>query len=541
MREAVKKGWADYTPIKLSDIPRIFYSGRKHIDVALIQVSPPDENGQVSLGIDVDINYSAINVADKVIVQINPQMPRTSGESLIDFSKIDHWVYSDEPLIEYIYGKPDEISQEIGKFVSHLVENGSTIQVGIGQIPNAVIRVLVNKKDLSIFTEVFSDGVIDLVKSGAIHINDLRTGAAKITTSFVMGSKKLYNWVGKNSFVKFRPTEYVNNIMNIAKNKKQVSINTALSIDLTGQVNSDSIGHQFYSGIGGQVDFVRGAALSEGGKPIICLPSTTSDGKKSRIVSVLEKGAGVVVSRGDVNYVITEYGYAFLHGRTIRERALQLIGIAHPKFRKKLLKEAKMLNYLYKDQRLPQNEEGIIIMYPELYESEYITPDGQTIYFRPIKFTDERMLQDLYYELTPRDRKMRFFAPLKTFSHKLIQTRVIIDYETKMGIVGFLGEEPNQKIIATGAYYLDREGNENLAEISLTIHEKYRKMGLARHLLQNILIKIAKEKGISGFKGDVLYNNKGMLHILNTIPYKIHFMNAFGGEMSFIIKFSEKK
>ena len=538
MRDAVKEGKSDYTPIMLSSIPPLITSGRKHIDVALIHVSPPDKYGFVSLGINVDINKPVCEAADIVIAQINPQMPRTNGDSFVHMTHIDHWIYTDdEPLIEAVYDEPDEDSQKIGKYISRLVENGSTIQMGIGSVPNALFPALMDKKDLSVYSEVFSDGIIDLVEAGVINAESLRSGRAKIMTSFVMGSKTLYDWVDWNPFVEFRPTSYINNIINIAQNEKQVAINAALTIDLTGQVNSDSIGNQFYSGIGGQADFERGAALSRGGKPIMALHSTTTDGKKSRIVPVLDEGAGVVLPRGDVHYVVTEYGYANLHGKTIRERALLLIGIAHPKFREELLKEAIRLHYVYPDQILPKTQDGVVVLYPELYETDFETKSGEIVHFRPVKFTDERLIQDLYYSLSMDDRILRFFSPQKSFSHKTTQPKVAVDYEETMGIVGIHGDEGKEKIVAAGSYYLDR--NTNIAEIAFTVREDWRNMGLTRRVIEN-LVRIAQEKGIKGFNGEVLPGNKPMIHILQTLPFQVHFRD-YEGEMMFSFEFENAK
>lgn len=537
MREAVEKGYADYTPIMLSDIPKLFLSGRKHIDVALIQVSPPDKYGWVSLGINVDINKSIIAAANIVIAQINPQMPRTMGDSFVHMSEINKWIYVDEPLIESIYPPPDEKTQKIGKYIASLIENGSTIQMGIGNIPNAVIKFLHGKKNLSIYSEVFSDGVIDLVESGVINPEHLKSGRSKIMCTFVMGSKRLYDWVNNNPFVEFRTTEFLNNPFNIAQNEKQVAINAALTVDLTGQVNSDSIGNKFYSGIGGQADFERGAAMSPRGKPIITLPSTTKDESISRIVPVLDSGAGVVLTRGDVHYVVTEYGYAYLHGKTIRERALQLIGIAHPKFRPWLLEEAKKLKYIYEDQILPTNKNGVVVIYPDSYESWFTTKNGEKIFFRPVMTTDERKLQDLYYSLSMKDRVLRFFTPQKAFPHKTTQPKVNVDYEETMALVGLIGEEPEQKIIAVGSYYLDR--NSNMAEIAFTVSEQYRNMGLTKYLIMQ-LIQIAKEKGIKGFNGEVLPENRPMIHILQSLDYDVKF-HTVESEMLFSFTFDNLK
>lgn len=535
MRQAVAEGYADYTPIMLSDIPKLIKSGRKHIDVALIHVSPPDKYGWCSLGINVDINKAVVNSADTVIAQINPQMPRTLGDSYVHMSQIDRWVFIDEPLIEFNYLEPDETSQKIGNHIARLIENGSTIQMGIGQVPNAVNKFLSDKKDLSVFSEVFSDGIMDLVEKGVINSENLRTGRSKIMTSFIMGSRRLYDWVDNNPFVEFKTTEFMNSTIKISQNEKQISINAALTVDLTGQVNSDSIGNKFYSGIGGQADFARGAAMSPGGKPIIALRSTTRDGKISRIVSVLERGSGVVLPRGDVHYVVTEWGIAYLHGKTIRERALQLIGISHPKFRQKLLDDAKDLNYIYKDQILPLTQNGVVVIYPEFYESEFTTLDGKKIQFRPIKFTDERMLQELYYGLSIDDRILRFFTPQKIFPHKQTQVKVNIDYETTMAITGLVGKEPEQKIICVGFYFLDR--STNIAEISFTVNKNYRAKGLTKYMLSR-LIRIAQEKGIRGFNGSVLAENQPMLHILQNIPYELQFMTD-SDEITFMFYFDK--
>lgn len=538
MREAVREGKSDYTPIMLSSIPPLIESGRKHIDVALIQVSTPDKYGWVSLGINVDINKPVVENADIVIAQINSQMPRTNGDTYVHMSQIDYFIKKDEPLIEAQYDEEiNEISQKIGKYISRLIENGSTIQMGIGQVPNAVVQFLMDKKDLSVYSEVFSDGIIDLVEAGVINAENLRSRRSKIMTSFVMGSKRLYEWVDNNPFVEFRPTSYINNILNIAQNEKQVSINAALTVDLTGQVNSDSIGNIFYSGIGGQADFERGAALSHGGKPIMALHSVTNDGMKSRIVPVLEEGAGVVLPRGDVHYVVTEYGYANLHGKTIRERALLLIGISHPKFREHLLEEAKRLHYIYPDQILPKTQDGVVVLYPELYESDFVTKNEETVHFRPVKFTDERMIQELYYSLSMDDRILRFFSPQKSFSHKTTQPKVAVDYETVMGIVGIHGEEGKEEIVAAGSYYLDQ--NTNMAEIAFTVKEDWRNNGLTRRVIE-ILVRIGQEKGIAGFNGEVLPDNKPMIHILQTLPFLVHFKD-YEGEMMFSFTFENLK
>ncbi|MBU0728573.1 MAG: GNAT family N-acetyltransferase [Proteobacteria bacterium] len=535
IRQAVNEGKADYIPISLSDIPEMITTGQMRIDVALLQLSPPDKFGFCSLGINVDINRTVFENSKMVIAQINPKMPRTSGDSFVRFDDIAHFVYEETDLLEFIYPEPDETARRIGMHCARIIENGSTLQFGIGDIPNAALMYLKEKQDLSVYSEVISDSIMDLIESGVINCR--KSYHPHILTSFAMGSRQLYDYVDENPFIEFRSTETINNIFNIAQNTKQVSINAALSVSITGQVNSDSIGAEIFSGVGGQLDFSRGAALSKGGKPIICLPSVTGDGKKSRIVATLDPAAGVVVPRSEVHYVITEWGIAFLHGKSIRNRVLQMIGIAHPKFRQELLDKAKELNFVYKDQILPQTQDGVVVLYPEEYEWSYTTPEGEHIFFRPVKTTDERMLQELYYELDPEDRRFRFFSPQSTFSHKETQTAVNVDYESIFAMVGLIGDQENQKIVSMGSYYLNH--SLNVAEIAFTVAKGSRNQGLTRHMLSR-LIDIAKEKRISGFMGEVLQMNDSMLHVLKTSPYAIQF-EAMDDTFSFHFKFTDKK
>ncbi|MEE9353658.1 MAG: acetyl-CoA hydrolase/transferase C-terminal domain-containing protein, partial [Candidatus Thorarchaeota archaeon] len=335
IRDAVADGRADYTPIMLSDIPRLFRHKRMPLDVAMIQVSPPDGHGYCSLGIAVDITKSAAESADLVIAQVNSRMPVTHGDSFIQVNDIDYLVPHNEPLREFEAQEVDETTDLIGSFVARLIENGSTLELGIGALPQAVCSNLMETgvRDLGIHTEMFSDSLIPLIESGIVNNKKKTIHRDKVIASFAMGTKKLYDFIDDNPMFHFYDTAYVNDPHVIGQNKRMIAINSALEIDLTGQVCADSIGHRFYSGIGGQVDFIRGASKSPGGKAIICMLSTAMDGEVSRIVPRLSEGAGVVTTRGDVDYIITEYGLATLHGKTIRERVLSLIAIAHPKFR----------------------------------------------------------------------------------------------------------------------------------------------------------------------------------------------------------------
>ena len=340
VREAVQSGRADFTPVFLSDIPALFENGALPLDVALIQVSPPDEHGYCSLGVSVDVARTAAGAAGYVVAEVNRQMPRTLGESMVHVSEIDAAVETDRPIYQQPRREPSAVHRQISAHVAALVEDGATLQLGIGGVADAVLASLTSHRDLGIHTEMFSDGVVDLVEAGVI------TGARKkyqpglVVSSFVVGTQRLYDFVDNNPMVAMYPSSYTNDPFVIARHEAMTAINSALEVDLTGQVCADSIGSAFFSGIGGQVDFIRGAARSARGIPIIALPSTALGGSRSRIVARLQPGAGVVTSRGDVYYVVTEYGAASLHGRSVRDRAQALIGIAHPDFREPLAQEA---------------------------------------------------------------------------------------------------------------------------------------------------------------------------------------------------------
>lgn len=346
VRQAVNEGRADTVPIHLSQIPDLFRKGILPVDVALVQVSPPDEHGFCSLGVSVDCAKPAADSAKVVIAEVNRRMPRTLGDSFLHVSRFRWIVETDRPLPEVHRTPGNEVISRIGQFVAGLIEDGSTLQMGIGAIPDAVLSYLTDRRHLGIHTEMFSDGVMELVELGVIT-NELKTlHRGKIVAAFIMGTQELYNFVHNNPMIEMHSIDYTNDPFVISRNERMVAINSAIQVDLTGQVCADSIGYRIYSGFGGQVDFIRGAARSNGGKPIIALPSTAKDGSISRIVAHLDEGAGVVTTRADVHYVVTEYGVAHLHGKNIRQRARALIDIAHPRFREDLERKAYEVRYL---------------------------------------------------------------------------------------------------------------------------------------------------------------------------------------------------
>lgn len=346
VRKAVGEGRADFTPIFLSEIPGLFQRQILPIDVALISVSPPDEHGFCSFGVEVGTTKPAAESARIIIAEVNRQMPRVLGDSFIHVSRLTHVVETDYPLPEAVQGSSSSANMKIGEHIAEMIPNGATLQMGIGSIPDAVLENLHQHKDLGVHTELFSDGVVSLFEMGVITCSRKTFHPGKMIAGFLFGSKRLYHFVDNNAIVELHPTDYVNDPFKIAQNDNMVAINAALQVDLTGQVCADSIGPRFYSGVGGQLDFIRGAARSKGGLPIIALPSTAKDDTISRIAPMLLEGSGVTTTRNDVHYIVTEYGVAYLYGKTIRQRAQALINIAHPNFRDELTHEARKLGYL---------------------------------------------------------------------------------------------------------------------------------------------------------------------------------------------------
>ena len=346
VRKAVNEGRADFTPVLLSEFPLLFKRGILPVDVALIHVSPPDEHGFCSLGVEVGLTKSVAESAQTIIAEVNQKMPRTLGDCFLHVSRLNYVVPVDYGLPELAMGDegPSEVIEKIAGHIAELIPNGATMQLGIGAIPDAVLKYLFEKRDLGIHTELFSDGVIDLVDAGVLTNARKTLHPGKIIAGFILGTQRLYEWVDDNPLIELHPTEYVNDPFVIAQNERMVAVNSAIEVDLTGQICADSIGTRLYSGVGGQLDFIYGASRSKGGVPIIALPSTAKT--ISRIVTTLKPGAGVVTTRNHVRYVVTEYGVADLYGKTIRQRAQQLINIAHPQFREQLTEEATQLHYL---------------------------------------------------------------------------------------------------------------------------------------------------------------------------------------------------
>ncbi len=525
VRDYINAGYGDYTPIFLSDIPVQFESGRIPIDVSLISVSPPNHNGLCSLGVSVDIVKSAAANSKYVIAQVNSNMPFTYGDSFLHVNDIDVFVPHDEPVMEVPVETCDETLSRIGENIARLVDDGSTIECGIGRIPQALAETLKGKRDLGVHTEMFGDWIIDLIECGAITCSKKTINRGKVVASFCLGSRRLYEYIHDNPFFEFHPTEYVNDPHVISQHEKMVGINVGLEVDLTGQVCADSLGYDFYSGIGGQVDFIRGAARSRRGKAIIAMPSTARDGEISRVVPCLTEGAGVVTTRGDVHYVVTEFGTAYLHGKSIRERVMSLISIAHPKFRNDLLKAAKKRKYVYEDQIELSWEE---ISYPEELEKYDTLKDGTEIFFRPVKPTDEQALSEMLYSLSSQSVQTRFFTHTMTFPHKNVQQLTNIDYNQDISIVGVVPgpSDSEEEIVAIAQFFLDQKNQ--AAEVAFVVQDEWQRKGMGSFLLDYIT-QIATSRGIRRFYAKVLPNNKAMLNTFHNSGYAIN--TEFDGEV----------
>ena len=506
IREAIAEGRGDYTPCFISDIPRLFNENSLPLDVALIMVSPPDEYGYCSLGVSVDIVSSAVKAAKYVIAQINPKMPRTNGHSFVHLNQIHAWINVEQDLPQVIAPALDRRTEQIGQYVSMLVENGATLQIGIGKIPEAVLRYLVNHKDLGIHSEMISDGVIDLMLKGVINNRKKTYHKGKAVVTYCIGSQKVYDFVDGNPHIEFYPSEHVNSPVKIAKNDNMVSINSAIEVDLTGQVVSDSIGYQFYSGIGGQVDFIRGSSLSKGGKPIIALPSTTKDGKISRIVAHITQGGGVVTSRGHVAYVVTEFGIASLQGKSIRERALELIRIAHPKFREQLLTDVR--NHYW----VPEYQESSPSSVPELgtVELKNFTFNNIDYTLRPLSPADERKLQEFFYSHNKETLIMRYNHHITQMTREKSCNLVSVNQHVDLALCftrkSYLGEA----ILAVARYYYIESINSG--EVAFVIKESLRGRGMARTLLGE-MIAIAKIRKLDSLVACVRRDNGSMLKV----------------------------
>lgn len=528
--QAVLEGRADYTPCSLSEVPRLFTSTILPIDVALVSVSPPDENGKVSLGVSVDVARAAVKSARVVVAQVNAKVPCTRGESLLDVSEIDWFVRRDLALVEAPKPKPDEVRQKIGKCLAELVDDGSTLQVGIGMTPVVALQELRHHRHLGIHSGMFCEPLMELIRCGAVDNSRKHFMSGRSVASHALGSRALYRFTDDNPEIEFRSSAWVNDPGIIAMNQKMVAVNGARQIDITGQVVRDSAGHRFHGGIGAQIDFVRGAAASPGGRPIHVMPSTSNDGEESRIVISPGEGSVVASARTDVHYVITEYGVAYLRGRSIRERALEMIQIAHPKFRDDLMRGAHERGWIPKfvsvaptSLRPSDTESGVEFRRLELGE------DARPFFMRPLHASDIRRLQEFFYshsEETIRNRYgyLRDSMPADS-AFKLVGVDQSVDLAVGVFEERGLAREPLLRSV--GRFYRDAEGD--AAEVAFVVHDETRRMGMAA-LLIRVLAQVAKKRGIKSFWAEVLPGNRPMRALFERFGGKAE-MSSDGDEL----------
>ncbi len=505
MRGIAPLGKLDYVPISVTRVPALLESGRLGVDVAFVQLSPPDEDGSCSLGVSVDVTASAVRHARRVIAEINPRMPRTRGETTVPASRIDLFVDVDEPVIEYVHEPADGIAQEIARFVARLIDDGATLQIGLGRIPNEMLRYLTSRRDLGVHSDVITEPLLDLIEAGIVTGGRKTSFPGKVVASYCMGTRRLYDFVDGNDLFHFLPIEKSSRPAAIAANDQMVSVTQAFAIDLTGQVCADQFRGELYGGVSTQGDFMRGAAASRGGKAIVCLASTTDDGATSRIRPHLSAVEAVTIPRSDVHYVVTEYGTAYLFGATVRERAVALIEIAHPRFRDELLAEAQKSGLLGKDVRIKSR-----VAYPAEEETTVALKDGTRLRLRPTRAADVGPIQDLFYSLSERDIFTRFFTNLKSLSVSKAQHLCSVDYRNEMAFLAVEGDQERERVLGSSCYYVNQ--TTNLADVAFMIRPEGQGRGLASQLMRR-MIAYARTRGVRGFTADVLCDNAAMLAV----------------------------
>lgn len=508
MQQAAFEGKVDYIPTYLSQLPKLFRDKQIVIDTVLIQISPPDVFGIASLGVSVDVTLEAVKSATTVIAQINPRMPRTHGDGFLHINDIDYLVPFEEELICIDQGIVEEkTAVRIAQYVKELVGDGSTLQVGYGHMPYALLQYFDDKNDLGIHTHMISDAFIPLIKRGVItnKYKNFMTGRAVAT--FCMGSRIAYDYIDNNIQFYFGSADWVNTPGIIGKNDNFISISSALEVDLTGQVCSDSVGRQFFSGTGDQSNFIRGATLSKGGLSIIALPSTAKGGQVSRIVANLSAGAGVATLRADVNFVVTEYGIAQLKGKSISQRVIELCQIAHPDFRVSLIEAAKRNHYIFPDQLPPLADDLIFI---EEYKSRKNLRNGKTISIRPLLPSDEIDYRNFYYSLKEETVYLRFFRSITIFSRKMAQDHwANMDYRKNISLIGIVQNRGNKEIVAIGTY---AKMDDKLAEVAFVVREDFQSQGIASYIFKE-LERVAAANGFEGFFATTLPENKSMINL----------------------------
>ena len=511
--KSIAKNKRFITPMNLSAVPRLFQSRRLPLHAALIQVSPPDDFGWMSLGISVDITLAAAMSADLVIAQVNSRMPRVLGRSFIHVNDVDVIVEHEEELLTVGELPELETANLIGRLIARLVDDGSTIQISPGTTPQSILLALSDKNDLGVHTQFLTNDIMRLVSMGVITNREKGFNAGKLVASSAIGTNDLYEFLDDNPSIEFHPSDYVNDPGIISRHNKMLSMNVAMTMDLTGQVAADALSFNHFSGVTGMLDFIRGSSQSEGGKSILMLTSTNIDGKKSRIVPMLNDTA-IVVPRGDVQYVVTEYGAVNLFGKSLQERAMAMISIAHPDFRDELFFEAREMGLLGAERTLSESVHGI---YPiKMEETRKI--DGELITIRPAKPVDERRIQEHFYNQDKNDIYSRYFKARTRFVRDDMEGMYQIDYIKDLTLLAVVGEFGFGRVVAVGEYLLDQANN--IAEVAFSVSKDWQGKGLGKILMQK-LSAAARENGIAGLMAYTLPRNRSMVMLFKTLPYKV--------------------
>ena len=504
MRDLASSGAVDYVPVSLAEVPRLLQSKRLAFDVALVQVSPPNRAGMCSLGVSVDVSRAAALAARKVIAEINPHMPRTGAHSEVPFDHFEHVVAVDDPVIEYLHDPLGPAAQQIARYVARIITDGATLQIGLGRVPNEMLRFLGDRRDLGIHSDVITEPLVDLVERGVVTGARKSLHPHKVVASMAMGTRRLYDLIDGNPGFALFPIEYVCDPSVVARNTAMVSVTQAFAIDLTGQVCADASGGVVYGGVATQPDFHRGATRSPGGKAIICLISTTPDGA-SAIRPALLSTEAVAISRAEVHYVVTEYGTAYLFGRSLRERALALIEIAHPDHRGRLLAAAVECGLLSAGQQLRSR-----IAYPVEEERDSVLRDRRSLTVRPTRAGDAPGIQDLFFRLRAEDVRTRFFRYLRSLTDEMAQHLCDVGYTQEMAFAAVVGDLESERIVGTSCYFLDPQTG--LADVAYMVDPAWQGLGIGR-LLQARTIEYACAHGVRGFTADVLATNTAMLAV----------------------------
>jgi acyl-CoA hydrolase len=506
IRAAVRQGLAEYVPMSIARVPALIANGRIPVDVALIQVCPPDAFGYVSLGVSVDIARAAVSRARLVIAEVNPAMPCTMGDSMLHVDEIDWLVPVDTPVIEYVHGAmPGEVVEQIARYVGSIIDDGATLQIGLGRVTNEALKYLTDRRDLGIHSDVITDSIIPLIERGILTGQRKTDQRGKIVASFAMGSRRLYDLLDRNPMFSLQPIETVCQPSAIAAQHRMVSVTQAFAIDLTGQVCADQLDGEYYSGLAAQGEFLRGASRSPGGKPIICLPSTSADGGQSRIRVRLLPDEGVTIARSDVHYVVTEYGIAYLFGKSMRERAIALIEVAHPKFRSELFEQAKALGLLPAGQALKNMR-----AYPVQDEETLTLKGGRTVLLRPSTSTDAEGIRALFHRLSERDVYTRFFRNVRSLSNQDAQRLCNLNFETEVGFVAATGPRESPQIVGQACYFVDP--STNLAETAFIVSPEWQGCGLGTALQARMAVD-AQRRGVRGFVAEILATNDSMIRL----------------------------